>query len=114
MTDVHDIQARATALNVLESLARLNGDSGDLWHIRKMRESGERRTAALMSEILDKLPVKSVSARARLLGVARPSYYSWLRGTTRPSLEMARKISKLTKVDVDVIRGVSSANGAPD
>lgn len=62
-------------------------------------------TATPMSIILDKLPPGSVAARAKMLGVSRQTYYYWLDGTTRPTVKIARKISKLTGVDVEAIRG---------
>lgn len=62
-------------------------------------------TVLPMRVILDKLPVSTPSARARLLGITRQAYYDWLNDKWRPNLRQAAKLAELTGVSVKEIRG---------
>lgn len=57
-----------------------------------------------MANILARIPGNSVAAKARVLGIARQTYYQWLRGDARPNAAQARKLSRVTKIQHEQIR----------
>jgi len=61
-----------------------------------------------MSEILKKVPGVSVAEKARALGVNRATWYVWMKGSSRPNLEKAKKLSEWTNYSIAEIRGVES------
>lgn len=61
--------------------------------------------AVPMSEIIGKMPGKSLADKARTLGVTRQTIHAWVNGAWRPDMEMAKKLEKLTGFSVVAIRG---------
>lgn len=61
-----------------------------------------------MSEIVDKIPGKDATAKAKLLGVTRETIYGWLNGRCRPYPQQALRLSELTGFSADEIRGTRS------
>lgn len=49
-----------------------------------------------MGEILAAVPGETVTARAKLCGISRQTYYSWLREEYRPNPKQAHRLRKLT------------------
>ena len=58
-----------------------------------------------MPEILEKIPGKDITAKADAVGASRMSYYSWMKGETRPRLQQAIKIAEVTGYKVHEIAG---------
>jgi len=71
------------------------------------------RLSRPMSTILARVPGKSVIEKARAAGVSRQSFYSWLKGETRPSGAQAQVLAKLTGYSVEEIRGSASTHAPP-
>jgi transcriptional regulator with XRE-family HTH domain len=56
-----------------------------------------------MTEVLEKVPGKTVAQKADSCGVTRQTYYNWLRNEFRPSLSQAQVIAKITGIALDRI-----------
>jgi transcriptional regulator with XRE-family HTH domain len=90
------------ALRLVERLMKVGGPLG-----RRAEKMRNRLAATPMAVILAEVPPAggSVIEKAKKLGVSRQTYYYWLDGTTRPNIIMARKIHRLTGIEIDKIRG---------
>lgn len=89
---------------LLDQLIRVAPDRFTKRRAMKMRA----RLALPMEQVLDKVPGKSVIAKADHLGVSRQTIYAWIDGTMRPNLKRAKQLAKLTGFDVDEIRGLGA------
>lgn len=69
--------------------------------VKRDRAGGRKRLP--MNEILDKIPGNNVSARARACGVSRQTYYSWLNESFKPRNKRARRLAKLTGLNITEI-----------
>lgn len=98
---LHPKAARSAALKTLKRLCAL--DLGK--DVNESVREAYQRLALPLTEVLDKVPGTSVVDRCRCIGIARQTYYQWLRGTARPNPEQAEKLSKMTGYTVDQIRG---------
>jgi len=58
-----------------------------------------------MATVLAKVPGDSVVEKARILRISRQTYYSWLRGASRPNERQARIISDWTDIPWEDIQG---------
>lgn len=57
-----------------------------------------------MKDVLARLPVQKRTEQAKLLGCARQSLYDWVNERSRPNLQQAEKLAKLTGLSVKDIR----------
>jgi predicted transcriptional regulator len=62
-----------------------------------------------MSKILERVPGKTIGEKAKSLGVNRATWYVWQSGATRPNIEKAKQLERITGYSVAEIRGVESA-----
>jgi hypothetical protein len=89
-------------LSAIQSLAR----SDDLVVRRSARVLLRRLQAMPMAEILDRVrPDRSVAWRCMAVGVSKATWYSWTTGRTRPNVKAARRLSRITGIDIAAIRG---------
>ena len=58
-----------------------------------------------MAEVLRKIRGTSITARAKKARISRQTYYEYMNEETRPNLEIAQRLSKLTGIPVEEIRG---------
>jgi transcriptional regulator with XRE-family HTH domain len=59
-----------------------------------------------MDVILKKVvPGGTVMEKAAKIGISRQAYYAWLNGLSRPSMEQAKLLSRMTGYTVEQIRG---------
>lgn len=57
-----------------------------------------------MASILERVPGETVTDKAHRVGISRQTYYYWLQGRSRPSLEVAERLAKLTGIPLRSIR----------
>ena len=57
-----------------------------------------------MSEVLERVPGRTVVDRAKAIGIARQTYYQWLRGVVTPNRAQARRLARLTNIPFSKIR----------
>jgi len=77
----------------------------------KIRAKARRMYAHLalpMSKILERVPGVSITEKSKLLGVNRATWYVWQSGATRPNIEKAKQLARITGYSVAEIRGVES------
>jgi hypothetical protein len=72
-------------------------------------EALQNRLRNPMKDILAKIPGKSLTARAKAVGVSRQTMYVWADEKFRPTDQQAAKIAELTGVPVEIIRGKGGA-----
>lgn len=90
------------AIRLAERLIKLDTSPSLTRHAERIRQ---RLSAMPMRHIVMKVPGETIVAKARILGVTRQTIYYWLREETRPDPEQAKKLSRLTGINADVIRG---------
>lgn len=66
----------------------------------------KRLNALPMWKILGTIPARNATHRAKLCGVSRQTYYSWLREQTRPSGKRAVQLAAMTGIDLALITGI--------
>jgi DNA-binding transcriptional regulator YiaG len=90
-------------LQLVDHLDRLKHRKYDL---SVLHAAAELRNRILhpMSDILEMIPAKSLSERARKIGVSRQTYYDWMVGKSRPNKIKAKRLSMLTGIPVEEIR----------
>ena len=86
---------------LVDRLIALDADEG--LRLRAMQILDRLRLP--MSDVLAKVPGKSVIERAAVIGVSRQTYYAWVRGASRPNTKLAKKIAALTKIPWQDIQG---------
>ena len=58
-----------------------------------------------MTEILTRVPGKTIRAKCKLLGVSPQTFQLWRNGDTRPAGGNVKRLAQLTGVPEEVIRG---------
>jgi transcriptional regulator with XRE-family HTH domain len=71
---------------------------------RRARELRDRLSQRPMSEILNLVPGETVIAKAKICGVSRQTFYTWLNGSI-PHPKQAARLAKVTGVSIAEIRG---------
>lgn len=90
---------RGEALKLARRLMKGSNDEGLVALATQIQD----RLRRPMTDILKKVPGKTVADKARLCEVSRQAYYNWIRGLSRPTGKQAEKISLLTGIPVDDI-----------
>jgi DNA-binding XRE family transcriptional regulator len=72
-------------------------------HIKRLILHARERILTPMAKILEAVPGATKRDKAKAIGVSRTCYWQWQVEESRPTLEHARKISKLTGVPASVI-----------
>jgi DNA-binding XRE family transcriptional regulator len=98
---------RSRAIKTIDALCQLELGRDVIDSLREARQ----RLALPLTEVLDKIPGDTVVERAKNIGIARQTYYQWLRGVARPNPEQAEKLAKLSGHNVDEIRGRAHDEG---
>lgn len=117
LRDPSAVMPHKTDKSDLSDAARPEPSTGAIWLAEQLIElsadnytkrAAERLLSSLhlspMAHILARVPGESVSARARLLGVSRQTYYGWLNGRWRPNIQQAKKIAEVTGIPAGEIR----------
>jgi transcriptional regulator with XRE-family HTH domain len=89
-------------LRLIEELIETAVDPGVKLRAMRIRS----RIRLPMSQVLAKVPGRTVKEKAKLVGVTRQAWYQWLDGTARPNAARASKLAKLTGYNADEIRGL--------
>jgi DNA-binding XRE family transcriptional regulator len=92
---------RQDALKLLSDLAKSKDDRWVSVRAKRLRDQMQRP----METILRKVPGKTITDKAYACGVSRQAYYAWLRGISRPNVEQAKVLARLTGLTVEQIRG---------
>jgi DNA-binding XRE family transcriptional regulator len=72
-------------------------------HVRRIILHARERVLMPMAKILEAVPGETKRDKARAIGVSRTCYWQWQVEESRPTLEHARKISRLTGIPASVI-----------
>jgi transcriptional regulator with XRE-family HTH domain len=96
------MSTQAEQLKLIERLIEAAPDPNV--RLRAMRIRSRIRLP--MAQVLAKVPGKTVKERAKLVGVTRQAWYQWLDGTARPNAARAIRLSKITGIPADAIRGL--------
>jgi transcriptional regulator with XRE-family HTH domain len=91
------------ALRLIERLIEVAPDANLRLRAVRMRS----RLLLPMSEVLSKVPGRTIRERARLVGVTRQAWYQWMDGTARPSAKRAKQLERITGYPADEIRGLN-------
>jgi hypothetical protein len=75
---------------------------------RRARELRDRLSVRPMKEILARVPGTTVTTRARVCGVSRQTFYTWMNGA-RPKKAQAAQLAKITGFTIAEIRGFASS-----
>lgn len=100
---------RNEALKLIDRLIVVLRPHPALHRIMEIRDQIDMRP---MSEILNFVPGKSARERALACKITTSTYYSWMRGESRPLLPQARKLSALTGYSIAEIRGSAASAAA--
>ena len=93
--------SRKRAERIVEKILTMkNGQA-----LRAIERLEMRLSLKPMQAILAKLPAKTPTERCRLLEITRQAYYDWINEKTRPNIQQAIKLSKLTGFSIKEIRG---------
>lgn len=87
---------RERALKLAERLLEIAPDVGEETLAKQLHSRLQRP----MAEILAKVPGDSLTERAKAIGITRQCYYAWLKGVYRPHLKQAKKLARLTGLDL--------------
>ena len=100
-----EAKRRERALKLAEKLIDLTEpNEGMHLHALQIRN----RLLLPMSEILSKVPGRTVSEKAKAAGVTRQCFYWWMNGVTRPNGRRAKVLAKLTGYSPEEIRGTNA------
>lgn len=102
---VHPKAVRNRALKTIDGLCQLELGKDVIESLQEARQ----RLALPLAEVLDKVWGDTVVERCKRIGIARQTYYQWLRGVARPNPEQAKKLAELTGYSADEIRGRTHA-----
>lgn len=89
------------AIKLAERLMAADGDAGLLLLADRIKA----RLKKPMSEIIAKIPGKTMVAKAQAAQVSRQNLYAWQRGVYRPTGSQAEHLAKLTGISVVTITG---------
>lgn len=89
-------------LKLLDRLIKASRDPSLSRHAKKMRA---KALLLPMSEILKKVPGQTLASKARFLGVSKETCHGWNKGAWRPNEKQARKLAKVTGINLTLIRG---------
>lgn len=62
-----------------------------------------------MAYILEYIPGENVTQKCELLNISRQTWYSWLRGATRPTEAQAKRLEEITGFHISQIRCSATA-----
>jgi predicted transcriptional regulator len=95
-------------MSTVKALKRIMEQDNDP-RIRARARKMYAHLALPMSLILKKVPGVTITDKAKVLGVNRATWYVWQSGATRPNIEKAEQLARITGYSVAEIRGVESA-----
>lgn len=103
-TGLHEraLKHQAQALKLIDRLIKSSRDPGLARYARKMRS---KVLLLPMSEVLKRVPGNSLASKARFLGVSKETCHGWNKGAWRPNEKQARKLAKVTGINLAQIRG---------
>lgn len=73
--------------------------------LARTRKGRQVRLALPIEAVLKRVPGKTVTEKAKRIGISRQAYYTWLTGRARPSEEQAYRLAEITKLSASKIRG---------
>jgi DNA-binding XRE family transcriptional regulator len=73
--------------------------------VRKFAKNTLAKQRLPIMAVLNKIPGKTHTDKAKLVGVSRQTYYAWVNGVARPNRKRAKKLSTITGFDADAIHG---------
>ena len=91
---------------ILKLVVRLIKESSSDPSLQARALKLQRQLTIPMSEILEKVPGKTIGDKIKLLGITRQAWYQWMNGTSRPSQKRAEHLHKLTGYSVSEIRAL--------
>lgn len=94
--------SRKQTLNLLDRIIEVSTNEKITHQATKMRA---KLMLLPMSDVLKKVPGKTLASKARYIGVAKETCHGWYKGAWRPSKETAQKLSKITGYPIEEIYG---------
>jgi transcriptional regulator with XRE-family HTH domain len=101
-TDKREVPAiRQDVRRLARELMTLEKSVGNIKDVIKLLR---RMDLTPMDYVLELVPGETVTEKSNLIGVTRQTYYHWLNGRSRPSIQQAKRLSKLTGIPEEELR----------